>query len=75
MVDLKISLRAAGEELQYLKEGLRRQLVVIVELKSGGGCKLARSSTTDDAEKVDVIMEKKKKMQRIVAEMEAMAVC
>jgi hypothetical protein len=52
------------------------QLVIIVELKSGGGCNLARSSTTDAesiaGQKVDV----KEKKTRIVAEMEgAMAVC
>lgn len=32
--------------LQYLREGLLRQLFVIVELKFGGGCRLLRSSTT-----------------------------
>lgn len=47
MVDLKISFKSIGdEELQYLRDGLWMQLFMIVELKSGGGCKLLRSSTT-----------------------------
>lgn len=71
MVDLKISLRS--EELQYLKEGLWMQLVLIVVSKSGGGFKLLRSSTTDAEcivrDKVN-IMDK----NRRVSEMEAMNV-
>lgn len=35
--------------LQYLKDGLSWQLFVMVCLKSGGGFKLLRSSTTDPA--------------------------
>lgn len=46
MVDLKILRRLKGVELQYLREGLLRQLFVSVELKSEGGCRLSRSSTT-----------------------------
>lgn len=71
MVNLKISLRS--EELQYLKEGLWMQLVLIVVSKSGGGFKLLRSSTTDAEcivrDKVN-IMDK----NRRVSEMEAMNV-
>lgn len=71
MVDLKISLRS--EELQYLKEGLWMQLVLIVVSKSGGSFKLLRSSTTDAEcivrDKVN-IMDK----NRRVSEMEAMNV-
>lgn len=71
MVDLKISLRS--EELQYLKEGLWMQLVLIVVSKSGGGFKLLRSSTTDAEcivrDKVN-IMDK----NRRVSAMEAMNV-
>lgn len=45
MVDLKILTRLVVE-LQYRREGLWRQLLVMVVLKSGGGCRLFRSSTT-----------------------------
>lgn len=45
-MDLKILRRLKGVELQYLREGLFRQLFVSVELKSEGGCRLSRSSTT-----------------------------
>lgn len=72
MVDLKISLRS--EELQYLKEGLWMQLVLIVVSKSGGGFKLLRSSTTDAEcmvrDKVNIM----DKNRRRVSEMEAMNV-
>jgi len=71
MVDLKISLRS--EELQYLKDGLWMQLFLMVVLKSGGGFKLLRSSTTDAeciARDKANIMEK----NRRVSEMEAMNV-
>lgn len=72
MVDLKISLRS--EELQYLKDGLWTQLFLIVVLKSGGGFKLLRSSTTDAEciarDKVNIM----EKNRRRVSEMEAMNV-
>ena len=41
-----MSSSSIEEELQYLREGLWRQFFISVELKSGGGFKLARSSTT-----------------------------
>lgn len=44
MVDLKIWRRLV--ELQYLREGFWRQFFAMVELKSGGSCRLFRSSTT-----------------------------
>lgn len=47
MVDLKISSKSIGEELQYLRDGVLKQLVWMVELKSGGGVKFFRSSITD----------------------------
>ena len=47
MVNLKISLRSIGDELQYRRDGSFKQLEMIVVLKSEVGCKLARSSTTD----------------------------
>ena len=72
MVNLKISARSRGEEkLQYLKDGLWRQLVIIVELKSGGGCKLLRSSTTD-AENITGDKVKIMEKNRRVVEVEAM---
>lgn len=52
MVNLKISGRNNGVKLmQYLREGLVLQLFKTVVLKSGGGCKLLRSSMTE-AERV-----------------------
>lgn len=74
MVDLKISMRSKGEEeLQYLREGLLRQLLLMVELKSEGGCKLLRSSTTE-AERIRggeiETREKKEKKRRTKVEEE-----
>lgn len=48
MADFHISVRFGIEdELQYLREGLFKQLTVMILLRSGGGCKLFRSSISD----------------------------
>ena len=61
-----------GEELQYLNEGFLRQLVIMVELKSGGGFRFLRSSITDE-EKVKANEVKSMKMKKKgFADIEAM---
>ncbi|KDP34845.1 hypothetical protein JCGZ_09133 [Jatropha curcas] len=68
MVDLKIPSKSKGEEeLQYLRSGLWRQLLDIVVLKSGGGFKFARSSTTVAARDAETVIKR-----RLITEMEAM---
>ena len=59
--------------MQYLRDGSLRQLVVIVELKSGGGLRFLRSSMTDAESVVDSEVETRTmKMARSV-NMEAIA--
>lgn len=77
---LNISSRLmVGEEVQYLKDGFLRQLLMIVVLKSGGGCKFLRSCRTvahnvvgnnDDEDKVIIIIimgRKRKHVDEMVA--------
>lgn len=60
------------DELQYLRDGLFKQLVWMVELKSGGGYKFLRSSITDEDERVayrevEMLMKKRLRDAEIAA--------